>query len=139
MCLYIYLYLYLYTYAHAHTCIYLYGKPPKDPPCWRFSILTTRTLEPALLKDPRTSDFGSLHGGGPCILRIILESFLIRAGIQDPRFLGGLPKESWIQYLPESSESVWKSVLILAGIQDPRLPRSLSQESWILDPSPNQK
>ena len=27
---------------------------------------------------------------------------LIRAGIQDPRFLGGLPKESWIQYLPES-------------------------------------
>ena len=50
--------------------------------------------------------FGIIFDSGPArIIRIILESFLIRARIQDPRFLGGLPKESWIQYLPESSES----------------------------------
>ena len=30
------------------------------------------------------------------IIRIILESFLIRAGIQDPRFLGETPGQSWI-------------------------------------------
>ena len=81
---------------------------------------------------PESSEsFWKHFDSGPArIIRITLESFLIRAWIQDPRFLGGLPKESWIQYLPESSDHFG---IIFDSGWDPRS-KIPGRDSWaILD------
>ena len=86
--------------------------------------------------------FGIIFDSGPArIIRIILESFLIRAWIQDPRSkISGRSSQGILDpVLARIIRIILESFLIRARIQDPRFTEKTSQTSWILDPGPNQK
>ena len=107
-----------------------FGPCPNHPN--HFGIIFDSGLDPRS-KIPGRSSQGILDPVLVRIIRIILASFLIRARNQDPRCLGGLLREFWIQCLPESSESFWNHFWFAPGtkIQDSlrRPPRHLG--SWI--------